>query len=648
MYLCRLNQPSEFYMDKQQGIGFLLLFVLLVAWYFVTAPSAEEIARQQQIQDSIQLVQAQQTELPEEAKEEINALQNEKAAISSIQADPAPAEADTTIVEEKPAAKQVSSLHTIENEKLKITFDSKGGVIKEAILKDYEKWELTEDKSTNKLPLKLMEDKKNRFEYLLPTNGSGQVSTQDLYFEVQEIDKGITFTAQTNTGASIQQTYKFVDDYLLDYNVDFKEANKLFQAGTQSIKFRWHQYLDKIEQNVNFEKYYSSVYFKAKDEDSDYCNCRSDDEESLDADNIHWISHVNQFFNSSIIAKNANMQNGQFETKVLEDSDDLKLIKSSVDLPINGGVNESLAFQMYLGPNEFNELRTYEIGLEEVIPFGNSIFGSINRWIIRPSFDFLSKYIGSKGVVIIILIFLLKMLLYPLMFKMLKSQAKMGALKPEIAKIKEKFPDDQQKVQMETMKMYREYGTSPLGGCMPMLLQMPIWYALFRFFPASIRFRQESFLWAQDLSSYDVISYLPFEIPAFGSHLSLFTILWALSTIAYTYYNTKHMDMSANPAMKYVQYAMPIMFLVFFNNYASGLTCYMFFSNLINVAQTIITKKFVFNDDKIRAELMKEKDKPKKSKSGFQARLEEAMKQQQEVQKKRNQQAANQKKKKRK
>lgn len=224
----------------------------------------------------------------------------------------------------------------------------------------------------------------------------------------------------------------------------------------------------------------------------------------------------------------------------------------------------------------------------------------------------------------------------------------MGALKPEIEEIKKKFSDDPQKQQLETMKMYREYGTSPLGGCMPMLLQMPIWYALFRFFPASIRFRQEPFLWANDLSSYDVLTYLPFEIPAFGSHLSLFTILWALSTIAYTYYNTKHMDMSANPAMKYVQYLMPVMFLVFFNNYASGLTCYMFFSNLINVAQTIVTKRFVFDNDKIRNELMSEKSKPKKAKSGFQQRLEEAMKQQQEVQKKRNQQAANQRKKKRK
>lgn len=226
------------------------------------------------------------------------------------------------------------------------------------------------------------------------------------------------------------------------------------------------------------------------------------------------------------------------------------------------------------------------------------------------------------------------MALYPLMYKTLYSQAKMGALKPELAHLKEKYKDDMQKQQMETMKIYREYGVSPLGGCLPMLLQMPIWYALFRFFPASITFRQEPFLWATDLSTYDVLFNLGFEIPFFGSHVSLFTLLWAVSTIVYTYYNMQNVDLSANPAMKYVQYIMPIMFLAFFNNYASGLTCYMFFSNLINIIQTVVTKNYIFDESKIREELLKEKAKPKK-KSGFQAKLEEAMRQQQAIQEQR-------------
>ncbi len=632
-------------MDRQQGIGFLLLFAILVSWYFVTAPSAEEIERQQRIQDSIKLAQTEQVALQEETKEKVSSIQTESAL--QVDAPQETVENDSSVVANTPTPK-VAQEYTLENDKIKLTFSSKGGLIKDAILKDYEKWEVEEDKSTTKSPLHLMEDDKNRFEFLLPTKSQGKVSTQDLYFDAQTAENSITFKAKTNTGSTIIQRYTITEDYLVDYDVTIEDGNRLLDPTAEAMELRWHQYLDKIESNTNFEKFYSSVYFKAKDDDSDYCNCRTDDEEELDKENIHWVSHVNQFFNASLISKQANMKNGKFETRQLEDSDDLKLVKSSVELPLAGNANPSYAFQWYIGPNEFNTLHAYDIGLEEVIPFGRSIFGSINRWVIRPSFDFLSRFIGSKGVVIIVLIFILKMLLYPLMFRMLKSQAKMGALKPEIEEIKKKFSDDPQKQQLETMKMYREYGTSPLGGCMPMLLQMPIWYALFRFFPASIRFRQEPFLWANDLSSYDVLTYLPFEIPAFGSHLSLFTILWALSTIAYTYYNTKHMDMSANPAMKYVQYLMPVMFLVFFNNYASGLTCYMFFSNLINVAQTIVTKRFVFDNDKIRNELMSEKSKPKKAKSGFQQRLEEAMKQQQEVQKKRNQQAANQRKKKRK
>ena len=327
------------------------------------------------------------------------------------------------------------------------------------------------------------------------------------------------------------------------------------------------------------------------------------------------------------------MENGRFETVATEkDNPDLKVIKTEYEYALDFTNQESIESSIYIGPNEFNRLLAFNNSLEQIIPFGRSIFGTINRWLIRPSFNWLSKFIGSKGIVIIVLIFIIKMILYPLMYKMLHSQAKMGLLKPEIAGLREKFPDDNQKVQMETMKLYREYGVSPLGGCLPMIVQMPIWYALFRFFPASITFRQESFLWATDLSSFDVIARLPFEIPAFGSHISLFTLLWAVTTIIYSYYNMKHMDMSANPAMKYIQYIMPVTFLFFFNNYASGLTVYMFFSNMFNIAQTVITKKFVFDDDKLRLELQNQKNKPKK-KGGFQSRLEEAMKQQQELQK---------------
>jgi len=610
-------------MEKTQLTGVLLLFLIMTGWWYVNAPTPEELEEYKRVQDSIE-----QAALIEE-NPELN---------TSISETPAPVVSDSvknvqlqnTYGEFAEVAAGSEEIVSLENGDVKIDFTSKGGIIKEALIKKHMKVVEDEEGNESKVPLKLLEDPKNRFEYFIPSGGNS-ISTMDMYSQVSKSGNSVKFTAQTPSGKQFVQTYTLAESgYELDYKI---ETRGITADNSKGLKFRWKNYLDKLELNTNFEKSFTSVYFKKLDENSDYCNCRGDDEEELEGDKLEWVSHVNQFFNSSLMAdKSKPFYGTEMRTEMLgKDSDDLKVLESTAYIPVENGTPYTM--QMYVGPNEFETLRNYNNGLEEIIPFGRSIFGSINRWIIRPSFNFLSGMIGSKGVVIIVLIFILKMLLYPLMYKMLYSQAKMQALKPEIEKASVKFKDDPQKKQMETMKMYREYGVSPLGGCWPMMLQMPIWYALFRFFPASITFRQESFLWANDLSSYDAFVNLPFAMPEFiGSHISLFTVLWAVSTLIYTYYNTKHMDMSANPAMKYVQYFMPLMFLGFFNTYASGLTCYMFFSNLFNIMQTVITKKFVFDNDKILAELNKEKAKPKKPKTGFQARLEEAMKQQQKVQ----------------
>jgi YidC/Oxa1 family membrane protein insertase len=345
---------------------------------------------------------------------------------------------------------------------------------------------------------------------------------------------------------------------------------------------------------------------------------------------IKWVSHSNQIFNSALIA-NESFGGGVFQTTMLTDSsENLKITSSVMGLPLKG-TNPTSEMTMYVGPNDFELLRHYHVNLEDVIPFGRSIFGTINRWVIRPTFNFLFSFIGSKGIVILLLTLLVKLALFPLSYKMLGSQAKMSALKPKLSHLKEKHKDDMQAQQMESMKIYREYGVNPLGGCFPVVLQMPVWFALYRFFPASIEFRQASFLWATDLSSYDVFTYLPWNIPFYGDHISLLTLLWALSTIAYTYYNMQNMDMSnMNPALKYMQYFMPVMFLVFFNSYASGLTLYLLYSNLLNIAQTIGARRFLFDEDKIMERLNVNKAKPKKT-GGFQARLEQAMKEQQRL-----------------
>jgi YidC/Oxa1 family membrane protein insertase len=533
-----------------------------------------------------------------------------------------------------PSALGTEETTTIENEKIKLTFSNKGGKIVRAELKEHLKIRKNSEGIEETSQVTLLDNERNKFEYLLNLNDK-TISTEDLYFTVERNGNQIQFTANTSSGGSFQQIYSLGDGYDMSYDIKFNNLQNDLNRAQPYVTMNWINILNAIEQNEVWPSRYSSVYFKELDDDSDYCNCMGDDIIEEPQMKIEWISHVHQYFNTSILSGEAPFLGGTFSTEMLDNPDELKIASSIVNVPYNHGSSESVAMTMYVGPNDYENLDAYEVGLETIIPYGRSIFGDINRVVIRPSFNFLSKFISSKGLVIIVLIFIIKMLLYPLYYKMLHSQAKMGVLKPELAHLKTKFKDDAQKIQMETMKVYREYGVNPMGGCLPMIIQIPIWYALFRFFPASITFRQESFLWANDLSSYDAFISLPFSIPMFGAHLSLFTILWAISQVVYTYYNMKHMDMSANPAMKYVQYLMPLMFFVYFNTYASGLTCYMFFSQLMNILQTVITKKYVFDDEKIKAELDLNKAKPKK-KGKFQQRLEEAMKQQQIQQNKKN------------
>ncbi len=618
-------------MDRNQLVGVLLIFMLLIGYTYVNAPTEEQLAEQQRIQDSIAQAQLVLEEAPEDL-EEIKKEITEVELSDSLQL----LQLQSTLGSFAPSGSGTSENVVLENDKILINLNSLGGKITGVTLKDYDKVH-SDSTGETRSKVRLLEDSKNKFDFLFPVSNvpNGIVKSSDLHFDVSQKGNSVSFKAKATNGGYFEQVYTLGEDYVLDYDIKFVNLDQILRPSENEIQLNWYNYLDRIENNKNFEKRYSTVYYKESEEsNADYCSCASDDDADPES-SLDWVSHVHQFFNSSLIAKETKFTSAQLSTQILDDSsDDMKLVKSQIKIPFNQSGSETFAMQWFLGPNEYGELKKLEQGLEQILPFGVSIVGTINRHIIRPFFNFLSQYIGSKGIVIIVLIFIIKMLLYPLMYKMLHSQAKMQALKPDIAKLTEKYKEDPQKKQMETMKIYREYGVSPFGGCMPMVLQMPIWYALFRFFPASITFRQESFLWANDLSSFDVFFKLPFELPmGMGAHISLFTLLWAATTLIYTYYNTKHMDMSANPAMKYVQYLMPVMFLGFFNSYASGLTCYMFFSNIFNILQTVITKKFVFNQDKIRAELEIEKSKPKK-KSNFQARLEEAMKQQQMAQQK--------------
>lgn len=616
-------------MDRSTIVGLVLILLLFAVWQTVIAPSPEELEAQQRYQDSIAALNeaAMQPSAVDEratAPEQLTEMND-----STLQA-----EFGDRYGAFATAAVGTAEEVVVENDLMKVTFSTKGGNISRVELKEYRKIVEDEEKKEVKLPLYLLEDEKNRFEYVLPISGvSGEgIRSSDLYFTPTVEGNTVTMRAPAAGGGFFEQQYTLTDGtYLMDYDLRFEGLNNVLATSNGEVRLHWENYLDKIEKNAQYEANQSTMYFKPVEDDSDYCSCTSSDTEELEEQRLKWVAGSQQFFTSALIADEA-FRGGEVATETFDgEGPDLKKLIADINLPVGNSASERFNMSFYVGPNEFDRLAAIGYDMTDVISFGRSIFGAINRWVIRPIFNFLSGFIGNMGIAILVLTLFVKILVYPLTYKMLVSQSKMQVLKPEIEKMKAKHKDDSQAQQVETMKMYQEYGASPLGGCLPMFLQMPIWFALYRFFPASIEFRQENFLWATDLSTYDTITRIPEWIPFMQGHLSLFAILWALTTVIYAYYNSRHMDYSAQPMMKYFQYVMPLLFLGFFNSFASGLTAYLFFSNLFNIGQTVVTKNFLIDQEKLRKKLEANKKKPKK-KSGFTSRLQEALKEQQRQQ----------------
>ncbi|MBV6428693.1 MAG: Membrane protein insertase YidC [Haliscomenobacter sp.] len=618
-------------MDRNTIIGLSLIFVLFFAWQYFTAPSKEALEAQQRTQDSLARA--------ERSADSLARLKNQSSTSRAVAADVP----DSIRIQQMsgtfgPFAAAAVGKETeviLENELLKVTFSTKGGRIKEVLLKQYAKMERGKNRKDVKKPLVLLSAAKDRMDFILPIKGApgNGINTGDLYFEPVKQGNQLVLRANAGEGKYFEQRYVLPpNDYKLDYSVKLEGLDQDVSSSADMLTLNWVNYLGKIEKATRYERTYSTLYFRPEEGRVGRCSpTANSDKEDAESAPLKWVSSSNQFFNTTLFAEKA-FASGVMETKSLpETADYMKVTSTTLEIPISAVTGGGFAMHFYNGPNEFKRLYAMGMGLEEVIPFGRSILGTINRWVIRPIFGWLSGFIGSAGLVIFMLTLLVKLLLYPLSYRMLYSQAKMAALKPEMEKMREKYKDDQQRQQMETMTLYREFGVNPLGSCMPMLLQMPIWIALYRFFPASIEFRQKGFWWANDLSSYDEFFQLPFSIPfGFGDHISMFTLLWVATTLIYTWYNSKSMDFSANPALKYMQYIMPVMFMGFFNGYASGLTAYLLFSNVINIGQTLVTKHLIIDEKKIMREMEAFRKKPKKQK-GFSARLQEAMKDQQRI-----------------
>lgn len=615
-------------MDKNSVIGLTLILLIFVGFTWWNQPSEQEIAEAKRKQDSIAAIAEQQAKLDAPIIQE--AVQQQLAADSSVVVSDSAAQAALMSQFGAFGAAAVGEEGTvvIENDLIAITVSKRGGHPLSVELKDY--------KRSDSLPLLLFEGTQNKFS-LDFFAGNNRVSTQELFFEPSAAEVSVSgddtksLTMRLNAGGNSYIEYVYTlsgNSYMVDFDINLVGMSGIIPRNSTALDLHWLADMPSQEKSMQSQRENSTIYYRFSDEEVEYLSERSDESEKIST-SLQWVAFKQQFFSTVLIAKNG----WEAPTEIITTHDEastsvVKTCEAKLSIPFAHGEVEKVGLQFYFGPNHYNTLKDLDLGMEELVPLGWGIFGWVNRFVVIPIFNLLEGTGLNYGIIILILTLAIKIALLPLTYKSYMSTAKMRVLKPEMDEINAKFEgkDDPMAKQQAIMALYNKAGVNPLGGCLPMLLQMPILIAMFRFFPASIELRQESFLWADDLSSYDSIFNLPFEIPFYGDHVSLFTLLMTISTVFYTRLN---MNMSAgNPQMeqmKWMMYLMPVMMLGWFNNYASGLSYYYFLANMVTFGQTFLFQRFV-DDEAIHAKIQEHKKKPVK-KSNFQKKLEDMAKQ---------------------
>ena len=597
--------------DKNSLIGFVLMAIILIVFNTFFFPEIiVEDENTKQITETIIQPETESSKITSATVPIINdSLVNEELKLTYG------VFANTAIGEEK--------FEVIENDKLKITVSNKGGRITSVILKEYQTYD--------SLPLDLYDADSSRFNLQFTTGHN--INTSDLYFISDNSGSSLSMKLMADENHYVEYLYTLKDDYLVDFDINMVGMESLIPSGVNYMNLEWEMSTPQTEKSKGNQDMYTGIYYQVDaDKEVDYLSLTSSDEEEINA-RLSWVAFKQQFFSAIFIAKDGFEKPTNLVSEKKETSKFIKDLSAKFELPYDHKRDEQLNYQFFFGPNHFKTLQTYNSGFEELIPLGWGIFGWVNQYIIINIFDYLNGFFSSYGLIIFLLTIIIKLGLSPFTYKAFLSQAKMKVLKPEIDKITEKNKGkDQMKTQQETMSLYRQAGVNPMGGCLPMLFQFPILIAMFRFFPASIELRQESFLWADDLSSYDSIYNLGFEIPMYGDHISLFTLLMTVSTLLYTHMNSS-MATGQMAQMKWMMYLMPIMFLGFFNNYAAGLSYYYFLANMFTFTQQYFMKRMI-NEDAILAQLQANKQKPKK-KSKFQKKLEDMQRKQEQQMKKR-------------
>jgi len=519
---------------------------------------------------------------------------------------------------------------TLENNKVEIKISTKGGRVYSARMKDY--------RTYDSLPLILFSGDSTVFGFNFFTSDNKAVQTNNLYFKPVSDQESFLVTNQPQSvslrlmaGDDKYIEYKYTlakDKYMVDLDVKFNSLDGIIASNQNSLTLSWKMYIPQQEKGRQNEENYSTIKYKYFQDDVDGLSLRSSKElEKVDiTTKLSWIAFQDQFFSSVIITNDFFLNGSVSSTRTLTSKKYIRYYTSEVGVPYNPGSSNAISMKLYYGPNSITILRKEGLQLEKIVFLGKTIIGWINRFAIIPIFNWLDNYIASYGLIILILTIIIKIVLFPFSFKSYQSTAKMQVLKPLVEELGKKFPkkEDAMKKQQATMDLYKRAGVNPMGGCIPMILQMPILFAMFRFFPISIELRQEHFLWATDLSTYDSILTLPFNIPMYGSHVSLFTLLMTASTLL-TMKMTGSSPGSDQPGMKLMMYMMPVMFMLILNNFSSGLTYYYFLANMLTYGQNIISKRFI-NAEAVIATLEENRKKPLK-KSRWQQRLETAAKQ---------------------
>lgn len=611
-------------LDFKSIIGFVLIGAILLFMLYQNQPTQEELdadkAKQEQVDAAEKKEKAQDAVAEKPQQEEEYAAPQDSVGQARMREQLGSFGYSATL----PSAK--GGITTISNELVELKVSNKGGFITEARLKAYD--------SYDSIPVYLIKDGNASFNLSFSTSDNRNLNTKNLYFEPKLSQNGenqvLTMRLKVAADQYLEYRYELEPkDYMMGFGIKTVGLQKVVNTSApMNLDYELTGY--RHAKSISYENSYSRLVYEYGDGSTNKLDATGEDTEV--EENVDWLNYRQHFF-SSMLLTDTPFEEVKFTSEDLVENEEVDTVftkhyAANIKLtPQNGELN--YAMNLFYGPTDYTILNNYDRGLDEAMPLGWGIFGWINKYVVIPIFGFLISFLPA-GLAIIALTVLIKLALSPVQYKQYVSQAKMKVLKPELDEIKQKYEGNQMKIQQETMKLQSTAGASPLKGCLPGLLQVPVFYALFTFFPSAFDLRQKSFLWADDLSSYDKVAELPFTIPFYGDHVSLFPILASIAIFFYMRMTTgQTMQQNAQPGMpnmKFLMYLSPLLMLVFFNNYASGLSLYYLTSNLITIGVMLVIKNFIIDEDKIHAQIQVKKKQPKKQ-NRFQKKFSDIMEQ---------------------